>query len=182
MINNKLYTNSSLIQIGNKQIYTGVSFNLLSSDLIKKLNDKIFLFRNKLSINANYADIIGILVDYKLINTKINCGGYCSIDSKEIAYTSGGLKLLFHEIGHAIQAELGINKTKLILSELILEEQQAETISYYLYNSLLQNYLPPKKFNSYFCLDHINFLDNWYKNYNSKLYTNDLFDSNLKIN
>jgi hypothetical protein len=148
-----------------------ISLSLLNDDLNKIIRDNIRLFHNKLKKDAPYAEIIGYLTDYELVKTDLACGGWCSRYSKEIAYVNGGLSTIFHEIGHAFQAKCGIIKEekKILLSQEIAIEQQAETIAYVMYNKLIGH---SNNFTSYFKIEDIKFLDLWYKD--SEIYENDL--------
>lgn len=147
---------------GNKA-YLGVNDNLINLKIKKILNEKARLFYNKLSFDSPYADIIGVLCDYELVNTNVICGGYCNHIDKEISYVSGGLPTIFHEISHAIQADLEIfDRMDNILSKRLIMEQQCETMAYYLYNSIYTHkQLEAKVFDAYFCREHIKFLSNW---------------------
>lgn len=148
--------------------YSGVDDSLISNEIKRLLNSKIELFHDKLKIDAPFIDIVGYLTDYKLITTTWNCGGYCSNSEKIIAYKSGGLRTIYHEVSHAFQAELGLfDKLTNILSEDIFIEQQCETMAYYLYNSIHKP-LPAKYFNAYFDIDSVKFLADWYGDYKQK--------------
>ena len=142
---------------------------------MKIIKHKIQLYHEKLKYNAPIHDIIGILIDYNVIETKLNCGGYCDYTNKIIAVHSNCInnptefqQIIYHEIGHAIQAELGRFNIRNLntLSANLQIEQQAETINYILYNAInTHNPLHHTKFDAYFKTDSIKFLSDWYGNY-----------------
>ena len=83
---------------------------------------------------------------------------------KEIIYSSGGLKNIFHEIGHTFQAEMEIfEKNEELLSKQVFVEKQCETMAYYLYNSIYKETpLNKKNFNTYFSIDDVRWLSDYY--------------------
>jgi hypothetical protein len=156
---------SSYIKLNGHKFYLGINDKIINSKIKKFINEKIKVFYNKkLHYNAPYIDIIGYLCDYNLIITDKNCGGYCDINNKIIGYKNGGLGTIFHEISHTFQKELGFfEKKQNIISEDIFIEQQCETMAYYLYNGIFKyKQITCKNFNSYFEIEDIKFLIDWY--------------------
>jgi hypothetical protein len=175
VINNNIYISHPYIFTKEKtRLYTGVSFDLLTKDVLKLLDDKIKSFHNNLKFDAEFSEIVGIITGYDLIyNEREDCGGYCDFIRKKIAYNDGGgIKTILHEISHALQADLGLFESNyVLLSERVLIEQQAETMAYYLFNSIYN--MDCKDFTNYFSFDDIKFLHNWYSGYHK--YQNDIF-------
>lgn len=70
-------------------------------------------------------------------------------------------------MGHAIQAEIGwFEKSPKLMSERIYEEQQAETIAWYLHKILYPNSLRhPDMFKAYFSKESQLWLYEWYGGY-----------------
>lgn len=108
--------------------------------------------------------------DFDLIKTDRDCGGYFSLDSKEIAINSykdvetfDCKNTIAHELSHLIQS-----KTKdfslgesILLSDRFRLEQQCEAIASYLSPILFkQKYIP-----CYNCVDAALFLKDWYGDY-----------------
>lgn len=157
------------------KLYTGVSFDLLTKNVLKILEDRINRFHKDLKNDAKFAEIVGILTDYNFIYSKrTDCGGYCDFMNKEICLTENSRKYetILHEISHALQAELELFESNyVLLSERILIEQQAETMAYYLFNSIYNK--KSDNFTNYFSFDDIKFLHNWYNGCDK--YQNDIF-------
>lgn len=111
--------------------------------------------------------MVGDLTGYNLIATQKKCGGYHDGQNKIIALRYPDYqpyKVLFHEIGHSIQAELELfEKRQNLISEELHIEWQAESISWQLYNRCFPDkQQAASKFNAYMTKDHWLFLINWY--------------------
>ena len=76
-------------------IYTGVNFNTLDSefsgrsfkkDLIKEINNAKTVFETNIKHNDfDFSSFVGLLSGYELVDTDIDCLGYCDFMNKEIA-------------------------------------------------------------------------------------------------
>lgn len=123
----------------------------------------------------NHNDLIGYTSGYEFIKMPddVNAGGYCNWITKEIALsnTDKPLSYIFHELAHTIQDRLGMFNLKETLSYQVKLEQQAETIAYNLYSALVDKNVDYKKFNTYFNIDDII----WLNDYFGGFYENDLF-------
>lgn len=153
------------------KLYDGVSYKLITPEIKRLVDVKVTLFEQKLTTDAPLADIVGVLTGYELAVTDKYCGGYCDYLNQTIAYNTELArghadikKSLFHEMGHAIQAELGIfDKLPWLLSANLKMEQQCESIAFYLYNKTHKSEpLAATQFNSYFKADDVDFLRKWY--------------------
>ncbi|MBS3145182.1 hypothetical protein J4414_00050 [Candidatus Woesearchaeota archaeon] len=110
-------------------------------------------------------DIVGYLSGYNLVNTQVNCSGFCDPARREIAIgrNNFGLRTIYHEIAHSIQHDLGLYQLNSFFSILFME-QQAETMAYYLYNAVHENNpLSHRFFDSYFKKDDIEFLGSYHE-------------------
>ncbi|QMW05312.1 hypothetical protein [Spirosoma foliorum] len=155
-------------------IMPAISPLLITGDVGRIVHEVITLAHKRNLINSsNLHEIAGVLTGFNLIESIYSgCGGYCEIDAKNIAISSEysliNKKLtLCHEMGHAIQVRSGhFDKRTLLLSDLIREEQQAETIGYYLFKALFPSVTPKKEwFSVYFEQSDFVFLRNWYGEY-----------------
>lgn len=160
---------SGTFLVNGHSFLNGINDKLITKEIKMLINEKCNIFHKKIKYNdAPYEDIIGHLSSCKFINNVNNkdCGGYYSVDNHMIYYESGGLRTLYHELGHSIQAELGIfDKSEKILSKSVLLEQQCETINYYLMNGIyLNSSTDSGLFNHYFNEHDINFLSDWFEN------------------
>ena len=116
-------------------------------------------------MDADYHDIVGYLSGYNLVNTQVNCSGFCDPARREIAIgrNNFGLRTIYHEIAHSIQHDLGLYQLNSFFSILFME-QQAETMAYYLYNAVHENNpLSHRFFDSYFKKDDIEFLGSYHE-------------------
>lgn len=148
------------------KLYSSVSNELLIPKLVLLVDEKISIFKSNNLYDANYSEIIGILTGYNLIDTNLNCGGFCNYIKKEIAIVDQCLKTLFHEVGHTIQAEIEMfEKESGLLSEQVYIEQQCETIAFYMYNLIFtKNQIQSSEFDSYFTREDVRWLADWYGN------------------
>jgi len=150
----------------NIKIYSSVTPELINNDIIKAIKDKVNIFKKKLKHDAPYEDIIGHLCDYEMIETDEDVSGYCDLEGKKIAYKEGGLPIIFHEIGHTIQYDLGYFEHEPIMSSRITVEQQCETIAYYMYNAIYKHKtLGPDAFTSYFTKHDLLWFRDWNENW-----------------
>jgi len=107
------------------KIYNTISNDLIDKNIIKRIDKTVDIFNEKIkTLKAPFEDVVGYLSDYKLIKTNKNCGGYCNFKGKEIAYVSGGIETIIHEVCHSIQADMGLlNDFSKLLSDNIRIEQ-----------------------------------------------------------
>lgn len=149
------------------KIYTSVSLELITPKVGRVIDSYVKQWHDKKLSQADLPSMLGELTGYNLITTQKNCGGYHDSENKVVAlrhmfyqpYT-----VLFHEIGHCIQAELEIlEKRENLISEELSIEWQAESISWQLYNKcFMDKKQDASKFSSYMTKDHWLFLINWY--------------------
>lgn len=161
------------------------SGKLISPEVNALLDEKIKKARKVKLSSAPYSEIVGVLTDLELITTDLNCGGYFHKEKKVIAlkeydfdpsqylaehkitklcvpFVEEQKKVLCHEIGHALQAEVEkFEKHDCIMSWMLKLEWEAESISYKLYNSVFGK-LPDYWFNAYFNKADIDYLQSWH--------------------
>ena len=159
-----------LAVVSGSQLYAGVSSQLITRPLRDLVAEKARIFRARRMNDAPLAEVAGYLTGFELIETEKDCAGFCDVWGRRIALNpekdpAGLFKTLTHEMGHALQAELGVfEKGEGLLSEDVRDEHQAETISYYLYNALRPaEPLGPERFRSYFSAEDIDWLAAWYE-------------------
>lgn len=152
----------NIIYDGGIKLFDKPSIQLITSDVKKLLDEKINLFKDKNLYSSSYDEMVGVMIDHKLIETDLNCSGYYDDQSKEIAYVDGGLPTLFHEISHGIQYECGIFEKDLRLaSSYINMEQQCESMNKYMYEKLFPHIkLNSSNFTAYFKKNDIDWLLN----------------------
>lgn len=149
---------------------------LLTPAIKREIVNYIDIFKTK-KLNVNHhADLIGNLSGYNFIKlpNDANCGGYCNSTGKIIALRQDQgqpIATIFHELGHAMQANIGLFITDQPLSYWVKIEHQAETIAYNLYSALVDKNIDHRKFNIYFNVDDIKWLNEYYNGF----YENDLF-------
>ncbi len=163
--------------IGDKSFYTGINDKLITTELKKLINNKAIIFQNKLKYDAPFEEIVGYLSGCELYDIEEECMGAYSYAANSIYYNydyhndndidnKTALSIIFHELGHAIQAEVGIyEKVGLLLTDRFKLEQQCETIAYYLANACHKEGCYEKKlFNdSYFTRKNLEVLSTWYE-------------------
>lgn len=147
-------------------LYRHVNDRYLTDSLIKIIYDKIKIAkRAHICHSVPIDEIIGVLTDYNTINNASGAAGYCDWNNKVIAIADNSLITACHEIGHAIQYDIGLmDGYGSILSWHIKMERQCETIAYYLYNSIFG--AKPASygmFNAYTTKDSVLWLADWYK-------------------
>ena len=150
-------------------------------DIQKYLKDIKNKIPKSLLNTKKYTDLINHF-DLNLYQTDYYCGGYYSQERKEIrvnlkySETHNEIrKVLAHELSHHVQDKIGIldkyHNDDLLSSALKLE-QQAETMSYLMWDILFPGIAKnPKIMQSYFKETDFKYLYNHY----SKYYENDLF-------
>lgn len=149
------------------KIYTEVSQELLTPKVNQFIDEYVNKWYKKSLISADLPSVIGELTGYEMIQTDIIEGGYCDGYAKEIALSDGlnePHKIIFHEIGHAIQLELEMfEKTQNLMSRELQLEWQAEAICWQLYNRCFPDKpLPKRSFNAYFDKESWLWLIDWY--------------------
>lgn len=132
-------------------------------------DEKIKLFRANKMWDAPKAEIIGVLTDYKLVTTELNCGGWHNKRTKEIALSPYNdpkfeLSVLFHEMGHAFNTELEkYEKEQWLLSWKLRDEIETDFISKYMLDNLYPNTVPDDQVITYqWDEDNAQFLKDWY--------------------
>jgi len=122
-------------------------------------------------VDTDISYMLNKLFNYKVINTNMNCGGYCDYSNQIIAINKSNNKKLLnlkhviaHEVGHLIQAEVEyFEKEELLLSNRYYIELQAETIGSIIFDILFPNdEKDEKKFDGYFKKKSLIFLRDWY--------------------
>jgi Zn-dependent peptidase ImmA (M78 family) len=152
-----------------QKLYDGVSFKLITPELKLLMDAKVLLFERKLSLDAPLTEIVGVMTGYELIETTGYHSGYCDYEGQKIALhktnNRGLINTIFHEMGHALQAEVGIfDKMSKLLSAELHMEQQCESIAFYLQHKCLKrNAIEAKEFDSYFNDWDIEYLREYYK-------------------
>ncbi|MBD2704426.1 hypothetical protein IC229_27545 [Spirosoma sp. BT702] len=162
------------------QILPSISPLLLTRDICRVVDEMIKLAnKKKLVDHSDFAEVVGVLADYEYESEEADdCGGYCDIIGKRIVVTNSDSNdyhkvALCHELGHSIQVITGhYDKRSMLLSDLVSEEQQADTIGYYLLRGLYPATKPnTEDFQGYFSVAGMEFLNNWYDGF----VQNDLF-------
>jgi len=147
-------------------IHTEVSPTLLTPGINQFIDSYVHSFHNKSLASADLPSLVGELCGYELIDTKLNCGGYCEGNKGVIALgkTRMPYVTLFHEMGHAMQFELEMfEKSSGLISDELKLEWQAETISYELYRRCFPDkYIDKRQFNAYMTRQGWEFLIDWY--------------------
>lgn len=142
---------------------------LMPPEIQREVKNYIDIIKTKKISVHNHADFIGYTSDYNKIDIDgETCGGFCNWITKELAlskYSSHPIKTICHELGHTIQDRLGLFNLKETFSYQVVLEHQAETIAYNLYSALIDKNISHKKFNSYFNLDDITWLNKYYNGY-----------------
>ena len=161
-----------LSDIGNK-IYHHVDDRMLNKEIKRKIIDIVDVYKNSFTKSQpNVYDVVGCVSDFDLIKTSYNCGGYFDFVNNQIAYNPKNIdnkkfldRTIVHELGHFIQfSTIGLAWGNKHISSYLVEEQQAECIAFFLYKfmfGLEENF---KKFDSYFNLFHIDYLNKHYRN------------------
>lgn len=156
-------------------------------DYLLKIKRKVK--RHNLENCRNLNTIANKVFNTEIINVDIkteNCAGYFSRITKNIYIKNGqkGLirrRIFCHEISHFIQSELKIfnPKKERLLSFMLYIEQQADTISHYLYPILFPNCRScnKKDFQNYFSESGYVFLKKWY----GRTVVNDLYVVRKKL-
>lgn len=164
--------------------FSKINDNLLDKKILKRLEFiKLEVERLELA-NEDLEKIALRLFGFEIIKLDKsfkNCGGYCDLDDKKIALESNPRKTLVrkkffcHELGHVIQAEVGILKKNKnfdnLLSYQVFIEQQCETIGSHLFDILFpadQKYRNRLKFKTYFTKEDHKFLLEWYRSLGQK--------------
>lgn len=160
-----------------------VTGELITKQLNTLVEDKIKLFKDRNLKTAPFAEQVGVMTGFKYITTEENCGGYCNHRSRVIALNKSnwgrgevrknavGLpynqalweqKVIFHEIGHAIQAEAEVFvKEKRLISWKLGMEWQCEGIAYKLFTECFGK-VDHRYFSSYFTNEDVDFLKDWH--------------------
>lgn len=153
-------------------ILSGVSPRLITPSVRQIITETANHARKlKLVDHSDLSEVVGNLAGFELIypELKDELAGWCSLEKKEIAIRQDAglraqIRILCHEMGHAIQLRVGHYDTRpRLLSGVINEEQQAETIGYYLMQSLFPSEkTSPGLHSSYFNQGDIDFLCGYY--------------------
>lgn len=166
-----------------------VSGKLITEPIDSLIKDTICKAKKHKIKDASFIEIAGVLTGCNLFNIDDNsAGGWFNIQNNEIVICNEGIervsnrihptelmpydkyqiKILCHEMGHALQAKAEVfEKRKWLLSWDLNMEWQVETIAYKLYNSIFGK-LHHTWFNSYFTKEDMLWLQeiksNWIEN------------------
>jgi len=147
-------------------IHREVSPLLLTPKINQFIDSYVSKFHNNNLVSADLPSLVGDLCGYELIDTNLNCGGYCDGNNRLIALNGRNTPYatLFHEMGHAMQFELEMfEKSSGLISDELKIEWQAETIAYELHRRCFGDaYTDKWKFNAYFTKRDWLFLIDWY--------------------
>lgn len=149
------------------KIYTSVSLELITPKVESFIDGYVKKWHKKNLAQADLPSMLGELTGYNLVSTDSYCGGFCDYTKKEIALNekySLPYSTTFHEIGHAIQAELErFEVRQYVISEDLYDEWQAESIAWQLYNRCFPDkQQDASKFTAYMDKDGWRFLIDWY--------------------
>jgi len=148
------------------KIHHEVSPLLLTPKINQFINSYVAKFHKNKLLSADLPSLVGELCGYELINTKLNCGGYCDGNNGLIALgkSKHPYKTIFHEMGHAMQFELEMfEKSSGLISDELKKEWQAETIAYEMYRRCFGDaHTDKRKFDAYFTKRDWLFLIDWY--------------------
>lgn len=142
---------------------------LLTPAIKLEIVNIINIVKNKKVDIKNHHEFIGYVSDRELVHVDPEiCGGYYSLSENKIALDKDSiypLATLCHELGHYVQDRLGLFDLTKPFSYQVKLEHQAETIAYNLYSALVDKNIDHKKFNCYFDIDSIEWLDSYYSGY-----------------
>jgi hypothetical protein len=142
-------------------LYDKPTIQAIRPDVLRMCDEMIAKARRQLKPDAPYAEIVGVLSGYNLISTDKDCSGYCNTYDKEIAYSDGGVLVLYHELTHVVQSDLGYYENQKSLANGIRLEHEAESAAEYMLSRLhpgMKNiYLP-----SYYDIGGVEFYKDWF--------------------
>lgn len=147
-----------------KKILTAPSMSLISNNELIYINEKISLYRSKKLFDAPIAEKIGVLTGFNTVDTNNNCGGYCNVNTKEIAIVDKEEAIILHECVHAFQYDLGLfDKLSMVFSDQFKLEQHCNSLAKFMYIELHRK--DSDIFKSYFNKEDLDWLKNWYDGY-----------------
>lgn len=131
----------------------------------------------------NVAKLFGVKLTFKTMSKNSETRGLCWPEENKIQVSlkkdySYNKCTLTHELGHILLVKFGMCKEDgvIFLSTELKNEQQAETISYFLCKLLWpKQRFSKKSFNCYFEEEDIIWLDEFYKRQTTITYINDVF-------
>ena len=144
---NKLFTSQ------NVTVYDGITDELLTRDIMLVLSDAVS--KLKRCYNKTYEEIA-----YEVAGCKLSWfeNDYVSAlydkDTKTIFCSELALNNLLHEICHSLQGKVN-GLTMYSMLDYLRIEQQCQTMTYYLYNSVYSYYMGKNMFPEYFTLEDI---------------------------
>lgn len=172
-----------------RKLYTSITPELITKDIARLLKEvEAKAKRAGLREVIDCPEVVGVLFDWEVVQNEMACAGWTDRGNRQIGinvanpseiwiHNKTGKELsaidlhtkttLCHELGHTIQAEIGwADNSPRLMSERVYEEQQAETIAWYLHQILYPNSPRyPDMFKAYFNkTDHL-WLCNWYDGY-----------------